>query len=91
VDFQFVQENWMEINKCFTKSTYGEKEIVDLANFKRSFVFPPATRFKNVFILIYYPKDLSGKKIQIKAYSNDNKFLKTETATLITLFSKDKF
>ena len=91
VDFQFVQENWMEINKCFTKSTSGEKEIVDLANFKRSFVFPPATRFKNIFILIYYPKDLSGKKIQIKAYSNDNKFLKTETATLIALFSKDKF
>jgi len=59
----------------FSKETL--QEIVDLANFKRSFVFPPATRFKNVFILIYYPKDLSGKKIQIKAYSNDNKFLKT--------------
>lgn len=91
VDFQFVQEHWMLINKCYTKSTLGEKEIVDLANYKRSFVFTPATRYKNIFALIYYPKDQSGKKIQIKAYSHENRFLKTETATLNTLFSADKF
>ena len=90
IDFQFIQDNWMLINKCYSKSTLGEKEIVDLSNYKRSITFS-AIRFQKIFALIYYPKDQSGKKIQIKAYSSENKFLKTETATLNVLFSKNKF
>ena len=90
IDFQFIQDNWMLINKCYSKSTAGEREIVDLSNYKRSIAFS-SPRFQKIFILLYYPKDQSGKKIQIKAYNSENKFLRSETTTINNLFSANKF
>lgn len=91
VDHQFIQQKWMEINKRYSVSEGREKEIVDLANYKRSFVGSPRTKYYRVYALVYHPKDQSGKKIQIKVYSPTSKFLKPESATISTLFASNKF
>lgn len=91
VDFQFVQQKWMEINKQYSISQGQEKEIIDLANYKRSFVGSPRTKYHRVYALVYHPKDQSGKKIQIKVYNPNSKLLKPETATISTLFASNKF
>ncbi|RMG28930.1 MAG: hypothetical protein D6730_04790 [Bacteroidetes bacterium] len=91
VDHQFIQQKWMEINKRYSVSEGREKEIVDLANYKRSFVGRPKTKYYRVYALVYHPKDQSGKKIQIKVYSPTNKFLKPESATINKLFASNKF
>jgi hypothetical protein len=90
VDFDFIQEEWMHINLCFTKINSGDKEIVDLANYKRSMNYRKEL-FQKFFVLIYYPKDNSGKKIQLKVYNNDFKLLKRQTDTISNLFASNKF
>jgi len=90
IDFQFIQDNWIYINKSFVKFTLGEKEIIDLGNYKRSIIYSNP-KYQKVFALIYYPKIQSGKKIQIKAYNSDNKYLKDESLVLNNLYSSDKF
>jgi len=91
VDHQFIQENWMEINRRYSVSESTEKEIIDLANYKRSFVGRPRTKYHRVYALIYHPKDQSGKKIQIKVYSPSSKLLKPETSSISALFANNKF
>lgn len=90
VDFDFVQEHWMQINHCFTKANSGDKEIVDLANYKRSINYRKEL-FQKFYVLLYYPKDKSGKKIQLKVYNSDSKLLKKQTETISNLFSANKF
>lgn len=89
VDFDFIQDEWMHINQCFTKLNAGDKEIVDLANYKRSINFKKEL-FHKFFVLLYYPKDNSGKKIQLKVYNNDFKALKKQSETLNRMFSVNK-
>lgn len=89
INFEFIQKNWIPINKCYSQFTGGEKEIVDLASYKRSISFS-TVKFKRIYALLYYPVDQSGKKIQIKAYNGEG-YLKNETSVLNGLFASDKF
>lgn len=90
VDFDFIQEQWLHINKCFTKANSGDKEIVDLANYKRS-ITARRDLFIKYYVLIYYPKDKSGKKVQLKVYNSDSKLLKVHTESLSALYSTNKY
>ena len=90
VDFDFIQEHWMQINHSFTKANSGDKEIVDLANYKRSINYRKEL-FQKFYVLLYYPKDKSGKKIQLKVYNSESKLLKKQTETISNLFSSNKF
>jgi hypothetical protein len=90
VDFDFVQEQWLNINKCFTKANSGDKEIVDLANYKRS-ITARRDLFIKYYVLIYYPKDKSGKKVQLKIYNSESKLLKGHTESLSALYSSNKY
>lgn len=90
VDFDFIQEQWLNINKCFTKANSGDKEIVDLANYKRS-ITARRDLFIKYYVLIYYPKDKSGKKVQLKIYNSDSKLLKSHTESLSALYSSNKY
>ena len=90
VDFDFIQDQWLNINHCFTTANSGDKEIVDLANYKRS-ITSRRDLFIKYFVLIYYPKDKSGKKIQLKVYSSDSKLLKKHTETISSLYSANKY
>ncbi|MGC4035219.1 MAG: hypothetical protein QM764_04595 [Chitinophagaceae bacterium] len=90
VDFNFIQEQWLNINKCFTKANSGDKEIVDLANYKRS-ITARRDLFIKYYVLIYYPKDKSGKKVQLKIYNSDSKLLKSHSESLSALYSTNKY
>jgi hypothetical protein len=90
VDFDFIQEQWLNINKCFTKANSGDKEIVDLANYKRS-ITARRDLFIKYYVLIYYPKDNSGKKVQLKVYNSDSKLQKGHTESLSALYSTNKY
>jgi hypothetical protein len=90
VDFDFIQEQWLKINRCFSVANMGDKEIIDLASYKRSIV-SRHERFIKYYVLIYYPKDKSGKKIQLKVYNSDSKLLKKQTETLSGIYSANKY
>lgn len=90
VNFDFIQESWLTINKCYAKINLGDKEIVDLANYKRS-IIGKRDLFVKLFVLIYYPKDKSGKKLQIKVYGSDSRNLKTQTESISSLFASNKY
>lgn len=91
VDFDFVQKNWMDINKRYSGHHENKKEIVDLVNYKRSFIGSPKVQYHKVYALVYHPKDQSGKKIRIRAYSEEGKLLKDEGQSLDFEFSKNKY
>jgi hypothetical protein len=90
IDFEFIQEHWLKINQCYTQANSGDKEIIDLANYKRSIV-SRRELFIKYYILIYYPKDKSGKKIQIKVYNNELKLLKKQSESISKLYSTNKY
>lgn len=90
VDFDFIQEQWLKINKSYTRANAGDKEIVDLANYKRS-ITARRDLFVKYYVLIYYPKDKSGKKIQLKVYNSESKLLKSHTESLSALYSANKY
>jgi hypothetical protein len=89
-DFDLIQEQWLNINRCFTKVNSGDKEIIDLANYKRS-ITSRRELFIKYYVLIYYPKDKSGKKIQLKVYNSDSKILKKHTESISALYSENKY
>lgn len=91
VDHQLIQDKWMAINKRYSVSESREREIIDLANYKRSFVGKPRVKHHLVYALVYKPKDQSGKKIQTKVYSPAGKFLKPESETISKLFADNKY
>lgn len=89
VNHSFIQDNWFDINLKFSKSNQEEKEIIELSNYKRSIVKPPRAIYEKIYALIYYPKEETGKKIQIKAYSKSLNLLKKTTNSLNEQFSKN--
>ncbi len=91
VDYQFIQDKWMVINKRYSVSENREREIIDLANYKRSFVGKPRVKHHLVYALVYKPKDQLGKKIQIKVYSPAGKLLKPESENINSLFADNKY
>lgn len=90
VDFDFIQQQWLHINKCFSIANFRSKEIVDLANYKRS-IIGRNDRFIKYYVLIYYPKDKAGKKIQLKVYNSESKLLKKQTELLSNLYASNKY
>ena len=89
VNHSFIQENWLEINSKFSKSSEEEKEIIELSNYKRSIVKQPRAIYEKIYALIYYPKQETGKRIQIKAYNKSLSLLKKTTSSLNEQFSKN--
>lgn len=89
VNHSFIQENWLDINSKFSKSNEEEKEIIELSNYKRSIVNQPMAIYEKIYVLIYYPVEETGKKIQIKAYSKTLSLLKNTTTSLNEQFSKN--
>lgn len=89
VNHSFIQENWLEINSKFSKSSQEEKEIIELSNYKRSIVKKPRAVYEKIYALVYYPKEETGKKIQIKAYNKTLRLLKNTTDSLNDQFSKN--
>jgi hypothetical protein len=90
VDFDFIQEYWWQIVKCYAKTANLDKEIVDLASYKRSIV-SRTVQYQKLFVLIYFPKDHSGKKIHLKVYNNEQVLLKRQTEIISKLFSENKY
>lgn len=89
VNHSFIQENWLEINSKFSKSSDEEKEIIELSNYKRSIDKRPRASYEKIYALIYYPKEETGKKIQIKAYNKSLSLLRKTTSSLNEQFSKN--
>lgn len=89
VNHSFIQDNWLDINSKFSKSNQEEKEIIELSNYKRSIIKSPRAIYEKIYALIYYPKEETGKKIQIKAYSKSLNLLKKTTNSLNEQFSEN--
>jgi len=90
IDFEFVQNNWWEITKCYSKSQANSKEIVDLASYKRSIV-SKRVQYDRLYVLVYSPREKSGKKIQLRVYNSDMQYQKRKTEILNFEFGKNKY
>lgn len=89
VDHRFIQEYWFEINSKFSASNDDEKEIIELSNYKRSIIKQPRVIYEKIYALLYYPKEETGKRIQVKAYNKSLNLLRDATNSLNEQFSKN--
>lgn len=89
-DFEFIQNNWWEITKCYTKAQGNNKEIVDLASYKRSIV-SNSVFYERLYVLFYFPKAKSGKKIQLRLYDSELQYQKKKTEIVNSEFAKNKY